>query len=226
MRKNSFRAGELPEFPKPLIVGLGNPGFRYSLTRHNAGFLFVDSVVLSLKKRHAENLPIWNERDDYAFFEADSFVLLKPYTYMNLSFAGVISFLREEWHLDVSSVEISCERFLVVHDDMDIEPGFLKFSYNRGHGGHNGVKSLYNAFGSSFWRLRIGIGRPQETDTVAYVLSNFTEREIEQLGWIMESARSIIEGWVRNPETASSKYNSKKYQEQMLKRFLTSESRP
>ncbi len=143
---------------------------------------------------------------------------------MNLSSKGIALFLKEEWGLEPASVDFSEERVLIVHDDMDVDPGYLKLTFNRSHAGHNGVKSVYQAFGRNLWRLRIGIGRKTEGDVVSYVLGKFSERELELLGWIMDYAPFIIEKWLRNPAAAASTFNSRKFQEERLRKYLDSTS--
>lgn len=147
-----------------LVVGLGNPGDRYLQTRHNAGFWFVDElarhhggVFRADKKFHGDVARITIDGRDC--------LLLKPMTFMNrsgLSVASMVNFYRFE----PASV-------LVAHDEIDLPPGSLRIKRGGGHGGHNGLRDIAPAIGSSdFWRLRIGVGHPGHRDQVVnYVLS-------------------------------------------------------
>ena len=152
-----------------LIIGLGNPGDKYSKTRHNAGFWFVDALAnregASFKteskfsgevcKITLNNQPVW---------------LLKPNTFMNLS--G-----RSGQQLS-SFYKISVEEVLVVHDELDLSPGTVRLKSGGGHGGHNGLRDLHAQIGKDYWRLRLGIGHPGDRNKVVdYVLSNISKND-------------------------------------------------
>jgi len=149
-----------------LFVGLGNPGPEYEDTRHNAGFWWVDAwarklgatlqvernyygLVARVNNAPGTSTPIW---------------LLQPMTYMNLSGKSVAALAR--------FFKIAPEEILAIHDELDIEPGQMKFKQGGGNGGHNGLKDMQAALGSAnFWRLRLGIGHPGIKAEVAnYVL--------------------------------------------------------
>ena len=148
-----------------VIVGLGNPGSKYSETRHNAGFWFVEEVARKYsaifrqeKKFHGEVAKISVEGNDIW--------LLKPNTFMNgsgLSVKSLLSFYR-----------ITAEQLLVAHDEIDLSPGTIKLKLSGGHGGHNGLRDIISQLGSKdFHRLRIGVGHPGSKDLVVdYVLRN------------------------------------------------------
>lgn len=146
-----------------LIVGLGNPGDKYKKTRHNAGFLFVDSLALdrgavfSLDSKFSADV----SRID---LNGKQVHLLKPQTFMNKSGVSVAAFARY--------FQIPAEKILVVHDDLDLELGALRLKKAGGHGGHNGLRDIFAQLGSKdFYRLRIGIGHPGDSRRVAdYVL--------------------------------------------------------
>jgi PTH1 family peptidyl-tRNA hydrolase len=135
-----------------LIVGLGNPGKEYDGTRHNAGFLAVDALADALgfewkkdAKRHA--LIAHGSIGD------ETLILAKPQTFMNESGASVQGF--------VTFYHIEFEDILIVHDEMDLEPGRISFATNAGHAGHNGVRDIQERLGTKgIARLRIGVGRP------------------------------------------------------------------
>jgi PTH1 family peptidyl-tRNA hydrolase len=148
-----------------VIVGLGNPGPKYTETRHNAGFWFIEEVARkysatfrSEKKFHGEVAKI--------SLEGKEIWLLKPGTFMNRSGLAVQSLL--------SFYRINAEQLLVAHDEIDLPPGTAKLKTGGGHGGHNGLRDIINQLGSKdFHRLRIGVGHPGSKDQVVdYVLHN------------------------------------------------------
>ena len=148
-----------------VIVGLGNPGSKYSKTRHNAGFWFIDEVARLYsatfrleKKFHGEIAKISLEGNDIW--------LLKPETFMNRSGFATQSLL--------SFYRITAEQLLVAHDEIDLPPGTTKLKTGGGHGGHNGLRDIISQLNSKdFHRLRIGVGHPGSKDQVVdYVLNN------------------------------------------------------
>jgi PTH1 family peptidyl-tRNA hydrolase len=147
-----------------LIVGLGNPGREYGNTRHNAGAIFVAQLADSLRGH-------W--QDEKKFFGATSQVvignqtvrLLLPATYMNRSGQSVGAL--------ANFYKIAPENILVVHDELDLQPGTARLKLGGGHGGHNGLRDIISSLGNqnNFMRLRIGIGHPGNAKLVAdYVL--------------------------------------------------------
>jgi|SRR5687767_3457553 len=154
-----------------LIVGLGNPGKEYERTRHNAGYWWVDAVA---EARHAA----WKKETRFSGWTTRvteggrDFHLLKPSTYMNESGRSVSALMR--------FFRIEPGEMLVVHDELDLDPGVVKMKKGGGTGGHNGLTDIAESLGSKdFWRLRIGIGHPGDRDLVAdYVLDN--PRRIEK----------------------------------------------
>lgn len=148
-----------------VIVGLGNPGSKYTETRHNAGFWFIEEVARKYsatfrpeKKFHGEVAKI--------SLEGKEIWLLKPDTFMNRSGLAVQSLL--------SFYRITAEQLLVAHDEIDLPPGTAKLKTSGGHGGHNGLRDIISQLGSKdFHRLRIGVGHPGSKDQVVdYVLHN------------------------------------------------------
>ncbi len=146
-----------------LIVGLGNPGPKYSETRHNAGFWFVDDLAsqyrahfLPEKKFHGEVARINLEDKDIW--------LLKPETYMNRSGLSVVSL--------AMFYKIAPENILVAHDEIDLKAGTARLKSGGGHGGHNGLRDIISHLGTrDFQRLRIGVDHPGSKDMVVdYVL--------------------------------------------------------
>ena len=167
-----------------LVVGLGNPGAKYAATRHNVGFRVVDRLAAEFA------IDITREKFSVVFgrgrIEGFDVVLAKPMAFMNRSGPPVRSF--------VEFFRISHQEVLVIHDDIDLEYGRLKIKEKGGHGGHNGVRSMINAFGGGdFTRLRVGIGRSGTGAQVAnYVLDQFTREEAAELPGIIERARDAV----------------------------------
>ncbi|MDR1034795.1 MAG: aminoacyl-tRNA hydrolase, partial [Holosporales bacterium] len=133
-----------------LVIGLGNPGSKYMYTRHNAGFLFVDYFSES------EKFPAFRTRFDSMCSECillgEKVILQKPQTFMNLSGRAVGQL--------VSFYKLNPEQIIVFHDDIDLQPFDVKIKLGGGHGGHNGLRSIDEAIGRNYWRVRFGIGRP------------------------------------------------------------------
>ena len=142
-----------------LIVGLGNPGPEYALTRHNAGFWWLDAAAQALGTtlvfdRHYQGMLARVSRPE------GPVLLLQPMTFMNLSgkSAGPLAHF----------FKITPAEMLVVHDELDLQPGQIKLKQGGGAAGHNGLKDLLAHLGGpDFWRLRIGIGHPGQRDEVA-----------------------------------------------------------
>ena len=147
-----------------MIVGLGNIGAEYEHTRHNAGFWFVDELAWQLKATFKSEKKFFGEVARVARPEGDIW-LLKPETYMNLSGKAVAALAQ--------FYKIQPEEILVVHDELDIPCGQIRFKLGGGNGGHNGLKDIQAKFGTpNFYRLRLGIGHPGEKHlVVGFVLS-------------------------------------------------------
>lgn len=171
-----------------LIVGLGNPGRKYTETRHNAGFMVLDYLAA----RH--NLAFSESKWQAGFVKATLWqaplFLLRPLTFMNLSgsaVAGCAGFYK-----------IVPEKIIVVHDDLDLSAGRIKIVAGGGSGGHNGIRSIIDRIGSeNFARLKIGIGRPVDPmPPDRYVLSAFSgeERQAfeEKMPFIEEGLRLLV----------------------------------
>ena len=167
-----------------LIVGLGNPGSQYAMTRHNVGFMLVDELADS----HSVSLD--KSKFDAIFgkgkIEGRDVVLAKPQAYMNRSGPPVqklSNFFR-----------ISCENMLIVHDDIDLAFGRIKIKEKGGEGGHKGVRSLIEAFGGGdFVRIRIGVGRSEAgSDVVGHVLGRFDADEKQRMDKIIAVAKEAV----------------------------------
>lgn len=171
-----------------LVVGLGNPGKQYLTSRHNIGFVIVDSFIAAAdaESTHVKVPELIGEVQRLGVNN----LFLKPTSYMNNSGKEVEKLL--------SFFKISHEDMLVVHDDVDLSLGEVKLEFGRGSAGHRGVESIINSLGTKdFNRLRVGIGRStQEIPTDQYVLENFTAVEHLDLSKIKESAHKQIQDWL------------------------------
>lgn len=135
-----------------LIAGLGNPGSKYDRTRHNAGFWFLQRLAerCRLDLRPEKKL---HGRAARGMIEAEEALLLAPDTFMNDSGRAL--------RAAADFYRIPPERVLVIYDELDLPPGTARFKRGGGHGGHNGLRSIFNHLGTpEFWRLRLGIGHP------------------------------------------------------------------
>ena len=145
-----------------IVVGLGNPGPEHRLTRHNAGFWFVDALARAHRAQFRSHSRYQGEVARIEV-EGRELTLLKPQTYMNRSGISVRSLV------DYTKAPVA--EVLVVHDELDLLPGTARLKFGGGHGGHNGLRDTITHCGADFWRLRIGIGHPGDRDQVIdYVL--------------------------------------------------------
>ena len=167
-----------------LIVGLGNPGKRYERTRHNLGFLIVDYVAkqneVAVKRKLCSALV--GESSDHG----EKFLFVKPQTYMNRSGEPVKDLLRR-FHATADDV-------VVVYDDLDLPFGRIRIRPKGSAGGHRGLLSVMEELaGASFYRVRVGIGRPpQGVDPVDYVLQPFEAEETGALGGVISRAAEAV----------------------------------
>jgi PTH1 family peptidyl-tRNA hydrolase len=165
-----FRRGEPASTLDLLVAGLGNPGPRYERDRHNVGWMVVDELA---RRRDASFKSKFSGRVGETRIDDRRLALLKPETYMNESGRSISAAARY--------YKVAPEDVLVVHDDVDLELGRLQARAGGGLGGHNGLRSIAQALGTSeFLRLRIGVGRPgrgDHRDVAAYVLAPFELHE-------------------------------------------------
>jgi len=148
-----------------LFIGLGNPTTEYEDTRHNIGFKMIDMLVSYFKARDISKSSFYGE-----LYRSEDILFLKPTTYMNLSGKSVIA-VKNFFKIDIEDI-------IVIHDDLDLNFGALKFKLGGGHGGHNGLKSIDSAISKEYKRVRMGIGKPEYKSQVAsFVLSNFSDDE-------------------------------------------------
>lgn len=173
-----------------LIVGLGNPGSKYELTRHNIGFLVIDQLADELKIDLTKTK--YNAALGQGSIDGEKVILAKPQTFMNLS-GEAVGPIANFYKIDKKDI-------LVIYDDLDLDVGRLRFRGKGGAGGHNGIKSLLaHLGGEEFARLKVGIGRPPEGwQTADYVLSRFTEEEWKDIINTVEKATSGCIAWAKS----------------------------
>ena len=169
-----------------VICGLGNPGRRYRLTRHNIGFVFLDYIQNQL------NISFKPGKGDYNYCEAEiadqPVLFVQPLTYMNLSGTAVIQIL--EYFC------VNPDDLLIVYDDFHLPFGELRFRKKGSSGGHNGIASIiYELETDIFARLKIGIG-DQFEDSVDFVLSKFSKLERKQIESLMKNAYEALNIWL------------------------------
>ncbi len=185
-----------------LIVGLGNPGEKHEQTRHNAGFWFVDTLA---QREHATFKHEAKFKGEVAHFtcQGEKIWLLKPQTYMNDSGESLRPFC--------DFYKIPSEQILVAHDEIDLPNGEIKIKWSGGHGGHNGLRSIFSHINKNFWRLRIGVGHPGHKDQVVnYVLKRVNQQDRAEIDNAIIDAMNCIEECVEgNLESAMKKLHTK-----------------
>jgi peptidyl-tRNA hydrolase, PTH1 family len=156
-----------------LFVGLGNPGDKYVNTRHNAGFWWITLIQQQTNSALKLDAKMFGEVGKIGT-QADAW-LLKPMTYMNASGKAVAALAN---YYKIKPAEI-----LVIHDELDLPAGTCKMKFAGGHGGHNGLRDIHAALGTSdYWRLRVGIGHPGDrSEVVNYVLKAPLKAEQEAI---------------------------------------------
>ena len=158
-----------------LVVGLGNVGAEYELTRHNVGFMLVDLILKDLPHSKIVGAKFKGE-----LFKAGENLFLKPSTLMNASGQSVLA-VREFY---------KCDKLIVIHDDIDLNLGVLRFKMGGGNGGHNGLKSIDALCGTNYARVRVGIGKKEPVSN--FVLGKFSFVELESLKPILEQAKKGV----------------------------------
>ena len=182
-----------------MIVGLGNPGLEYIVSRHNCGFMTMDQLAheLDAGKEKKEK----NSLTRQAMLGAQKLLLVKPQSFMNNSGFAVAA-LKHYYRLDLADI-------LVIYDDMDLPPGALRLRREGRAGGHNGMQSLIEQCGSEqIARLKIGIGHDFWGSGASYVLSRFTEEEMPLMAAAFNRAVKAVLCWAEHGMTrAMNEYN-------------------
>jgi len=152
-----------------VIAGLGNPGRRYSRTRHNIGFMVLEEVAYRYTIDFKDKKEVY--KIGKGFIEGHDILLIEPLLYMNMSGPVIKNILMK--------FSIQPEHLLVIHDDLDMDIGKLKIKKTGSSGGHKGIESIIQSTGSrNFIRLKVGIGREEGISAEDYVLSKFKRREL------------------------------------------------
>ena len=180
-----------------LIAGLGNPGEEYAHTRHNAGFDTVDKIAEQIGVRY------WKSQGGALVgkgtYRGEELVLAKPQSYMNTSGGPVKSLM--------STYKVAPDHLIVIHDELDIDPGTIRCKFGGGHAGHNGLRSICDKLGTRDWfRVRCGIGRPPGRMPVAdYVLSLPKKEQAEDFAQATDLAAEatlfrVENGWEKTQQ--------------------------
>lgn len=174
-----------------VIVGLGNPGTKFTTTRHNIGFIVIDELAhrFGLKQYKQK----FNSYYEMITVNGEKVILVKPLTYMNLSGEAVkplLNFFKAE-----------IDDLLVIYDDLDLPVGKLRLRTKGSAGGHNGIKSIIQHIGTQeFKRIRIGVGRPPSYMSVPdYVLQSFDKSEEADVVTAIKKAADACEDWLSKP---------------------------
>lgn len=167
-----------------LIAGLGNPGRKYAGTRHNIGFEALDRLAdryrLSLSREKFQGHVVKGR------LGTQEAVLLKPMTYMNKSGQSVSA--------AQNFYDIALEKVIVFHDEIDLAPGALRLKFGGGHGGHNGLRDIVkHCGGRDFYRVRMGVGRPEHGNVTGHVLGRFESHERSDIDALIEDAADAAE---------------------------------
>ena len=182
-----------------LIVGLGNPGKKYKKSKHNIGFIFLDSYVKTNKIKFKKSIKFSSE-----IAKLDNFILLKPKTYMNRS--GYAIRKVSDYY------KIATEDIIIIFDDLNLPFAKIRLRSTGSAGGHNGIKSVIsNLQTEEFKRLRIGIGRKPNKDMKDEVLSDFSKLEFKKLEDLEILISQIIEDFGNNVsfDKIMNNYNNK-----------------
>ena len=193
-----------------LIVGLGNPGFEYQFTPHNAGFLALDRIAddcgVTMSNRRGRALTA------RATLAGEEVLLAKPETFMNLSGLSVAALVRE------LEIGLPSEDLIVMYDELAFPLGELRLKERGSANGHNGVKSISGALGTEEWlRVRIGVGKPALADGreiksggKEYLLAPMRRQELAAMDEVLDRARACVEAVIRKGAAAAmNEFNGK-----------------
>ena len=174
-----------------IFIGLGNPGDRYQHTRHNLGYLSIDSFM---ERHQLEDLND-DKKSDGSMLKSElhdrEFLLFKSSRYMNESGFSVNQ-LRKYRNIDMSDI-------CIIHDDLDLDVGEVRIKYSGGHGGHNGLRDIIQACGTKdFIRIRMGIGHPDKDEVIDYVLSKPKKEEKEILDQSIHESADAMDSLLQN----------------------------
>ncbi len=180
-----------------LFVGLGNPTQKYQNTRHNFGFMVIDEFI-----KHHETSLANKAKFQGELFKSSKFLALKPNTYMNNS------------GLSVKAVKdfFKLEKVIVLHDDLDLPLGSLRFKQGGSSGGHNGLKSIDAHISQNYTRIRLGIGKPAyKGEVINFVLEDFSKGEQDCVKKVVSQTCKALEMFLSSDlDAVQAKFTSKK----------------
>ena len=184
-----------------MIIGLGNPGGKYELTKHNVGFWVIDALAQEMNERSFKQQCQALVANGIVF--GQKVLLVKPQTFMNLSGQAVIELLH--YYKD------RIDDLLVIHDDLDLPPGQIRFKQKGSAGGHNGIKSIVQHLNSNdFDRLKLGIGRGSNS-AADYVLTPFGAEAKKQIDDAVKLSVAAVDCWLNHGiASAMNQFNQKK----------------
>ena len=163
---------------------MGNPGPTYLHNRHNIGFLTIDKLLSNFSANDVSSKKFFGE-----LYKFRDILLLKPTTFMNLSGKSVLA-VKNFYKIDLEDI-------LVIHDDIDLNFGAIRLKKGGGHGGHNGLKSIDSAIGKDYYRLRLGVGKPErKSEVVSFVLGDFEGEEAKMLENFTEYSATVAKAWL------------------------------
>lgn len=170
------------------IAGLGNPGTLYQDNRHNIGFMAVDAIHQSFS--FAPWTKNFQSEISKGLVHGEKVFLIKPQTFMNLSGQAVNDVLR--------FYKSNPSHLIVIHDELDLEPGTIRIKKGGGSNGHNGLKSIDAHCGNNYHRIRLGIGHPGSKELVhRYVLDNFTQSDQKWLPYLLRAIANNIPALIK-----------------------------
>lgn len=185
-----------PMRPECVIVGLGNPGTEYAATRHNLGYIAVETLARHFGGAAFSDTPRFQSLTAEVNIEGRSCLLMKPYTYMNRSGEAVRKVV-DFYKLNPA------HQLIVLCDDIDIDPGTHRVRMSGGAGTHNGLKSIVDMIGEAFPRLRLGLGKQPETqDLATWILSKISKEEDELLQRLWQQLPTLIEKIIQEMSSA------------------------
>ncbi|MEA1885322.1 MAG: aminoacyl-tRNA hydrolase [Thermotogota bacterium] len=188
------------------MIGLGNPGPRYTSTRHNAGFLSLDEFI----RRYAVIQKEENKKSYQLYqciMEGVKVYLLKPMTYMNLSGIAVREFAQK--------TGLETEELILIYDDVSLELGRIRLRKNGSAGGQKGMKNIIQELGTDeIKRIKIGIGPKTIPSLPDFVLSKFREEEQEKLAWVLEQTAKAMKDIIKEDfDSVMNSYNGLKWED-------------
>jgi len=168
-----------------LVAGLGNPGSQYAATRHNVGYWLIDELVRKYSA-HFKRESKFKGEVAKIYVAGHDVWLLKPDTFMNLSGQSVSALAR--------FYKIQPEEVLVIHDELDLDPGVVRLKSGGGHGGHNGLRDVSEKMGKSYQRIRLGVGHPGNKNQVSdYVLKKPSQDDRISIERAIDDALDVFE---------------------------------